>query len=119
MNDVEYVSANKRFKVTFNAGAGEKDVFKQISRFQEVFELNNVCGNCKGTDIYLRTRTIDSDDYYEKVCNKCGYSFSYGQHRTGGTLFPKYSKGWTKFEKLEDKEEVEETPVKTTRRSKK
>lgn len=105
---VEYVSANKRLKVSFEGN--EKELFKQLAHFQEVFEKNNVCGKCNSDEVTFSTRNVEGNDYYEKVCGKCGHKFQYGQNKKGDTLFPKYSKGWT-FYKNDQKDEEDDTDV--------
>lgn len=93
---LEYVSKNKQLKATFE-GKGEKEVFEQIAHFQEIFESNQVCGECNGDRIHFSVREVDGNNYYEKVCQDCKSKFSYGQHKQGGTLFPNNSKGWHKW----------------------
>ena len=58
--------------------------------------------------VYYRVRTVEGNDFYEMACNKCGAKLAYGQHKTGGGLFPKRKKedgsydrehrGWYKWQ---------------------
>ena len=51
---------------------------------------------------------MEDNDYYEMRCLSCGAALSYGQHKKGGTLFPKRKDengnwldngGWQKWQK--------------------
>ena len=53
-------------------------------------------------------RSVEGNDYYELRCGNCGGILSFGQHKKGGTLFPKRkddnnnylpNKGWHKWVK--------------------
>ena len=102
-------------QLTFEVGnenAGVKDLFKQISELQEVFEAETVCGCCKGSNLKFLHRKIDKFDYYEIGCTDCFASFKFGQSQEGGRLFPKRkgedgktlsNHGWAKYEKKEPK----------------
>ena len=51
-------------------------------------------------------RTVEGNDYFELKCTDCGAVLSFGQHKKGGTLFPKRkdesgwlkNKGWHKWQ---------------------
>lgn len=90
---VLYKSAGGRFTVEFE-GSNQKEIFKSVSSFQEIFESN---GTHCGVETSFSTRTVDGNDFYEKKCPKCGMNFSYGQHKVGGGLFPNSKKGWHKW----------------------
>lgn len=76
-------------KLTFEVeGSGQKEVFKELALIQEVFGEKQ-CGLCKNTDIKFICRTVEGNDYYELKCGSCGGTLSFGQHKKGGTLFPK------------------------------
>ena len=76
-------------KLTLKISAeGQKELFKDLSTVQEIFGENN-CGMCGSTDIKYVVRTVDGNDYFELRCNKCGAILSFGQHKKGGTIFPK------------------------------
>ncbi len=94
---LEYMSANKRFKLTFEGD--EKQLFQQVGQFQEVFENQNTCGNksCGSDNVTFNVREVEGNKYYEKRCQDCGMKFQYGQHKQGGTLFPNNSKGWHRW----------------------
>ncbi len=89
-------------------GSTEKEVFKQIAKLQEVFK-GEACGVCKKSNVRLQVRTVEENDFYELKCDEpgCGATLSYGQHKKGGSLFPKRkdseekkwlpNKGWSKW----------------------
>ncbi len=67
---------------------GQKELFKNLATVQEIFGENN-CGMCGDDKLRYVVRTVDDNDYFEMRCTKCGAILSYGQHKKGGTLFPK------------------------------
>jgi hypothetical protein len=69
-------------------GSGQKEVFKELATIQEIFGETK-CGLCGSTNIRFVVRNVDGNDYYELRCLDCGAILSYGQHKKGGTLFPK------------------------------
>jgi hypothetical protein len=86
-------------------GAGQKEVFKELATIQEIFSEDK-CGLCNKTSIKYACRNVEGNDYYELKCNDCGAVLSFGQHKKGGTLFPKRkdddgtylpNKGWHKW----------------------
>lgn len=86
---------------------GQKAIFKELSALQEIFGEDK-CGCCGCTDLKFIVRNVDDNDYYEMRCTKCNAVLSYGQHKKGGTLFPKRkdennnyleNKGWYKYTK--------------------
>lgn len=86
---------------------GQKQVFKELATIQEIFGESQ-CGCCKSGDVKFVVRNVDDNDYYELRCTKCGAVLSYGQHKKGGTLFPKRkdengnyldNNGWYKYTK--------------------
>lgn len=88
-------------------GAGQKEVFKELALIQEIF-AEEKCGLCNNTNLRFVVRNVDGNDYYELRCSDCGAILSYGQHKKGGTLFPKRkdddgnylpNKGWHKWTK--------------------
>lgn len=82
---VQYkVNENLTFEVD---AAGQKEVFKELAMIQEIFGEKS-CGVCKGKDLRFICRTVEGNDYYELKCS-CGAVLSFGQHKKGGTLFPK------------------------------
>lgn len=85
----------------------QKDIFKHIAVTQEVFEAEAECGCCHSKEIRFRVRTVDKHDFYEVACGACGARFEFGQHKNGGSLFPKRraedgtmlpNRGWAKWE---------------------
>ena len=103
-------------KVTYKASdklqfeleaSGQKEVFKELAIIQEIF-AEEKCGVCSCPNLKYVVRNVDSNDYYELRCNdsRCGAILSFGQHKKGGTLFPKRkdeenkylpNKGWHKW----------------------
>ena len=90
-------------KVSITAG-GETpmDIFKSISRLQEVFD-NPRCGKCKNTNLQFVVRTAkdgaDVYEYPELRCGnlKCKAKLTFGQKK-GGDLFPiRYKRDGKKY----------------------
>jgi hypothetical protein len=88
-------------------GSGQKEVFKELATIQEIFSEDK-CGSCKKDDLRFIVRNVESNDYYELRCNDCGAVLAFGQHKKGGTLFPKRkddennwlpNNGWHKWQK--------------------
>ena len=82
-----YTTANGRLTVEFEADE-QKAAWKQLAIFQEVF-TETKCGVCGSENLRFVTRTVDKNDFYELHCIDCGAKLAFGQHKTGGTLFPK------------------------------
>lgn len=95
-------------KLTFELeGEGQKEIFKELATIQEIFSEEK-CGLCGSNNIRFVVRNVDGNDYYELRCLDCGAVLAFGQHKKGGTLFPKRkdddgnympNKGWHKFVK--------------------
>ncbi len=102
---INYTTNNKRLNVEI-ATDSVKDTFKKLAEFQEVFD-ESCCGLCQNQDLQFVVRTVDGNDYYELKCKKCFAKLAYGQHKAGGSLFPKRklsdgtydkeSKGWHRW----------------------
>jgi len=89
---------------------GQKEVFKEIATLQEIFGEEK-CGACGKDSVRFVVRNVDDNDYYEQRCNNCKSILSFGQHKKGGTLFPKRkdengnylpNNGWHKWVKEKD-----------------
>lgn len=95
-------------KLTFELeGSGQKEVFKELAVIQEIFSEEK-CGLCSSANLKFVVRNIEGNDYYELRCGDCGGILAFGQHKKGGTLFPKRkddngtilpNKGWHKWSK--------------------
>jgi len=97
-------------------GKEQKDLFREIASFQEVFE-ETTCGACHGTELRFVVRTNkDGDDFFELHCKNldCRSRLAFGQHKKGGSLYPtrkdKENKwlpknGWTKWNPETKKDE--------------
>lgn len=88
-------------------GSGQKEIFKELALIQEIF-AEEKCGLCNHTNLRFVVRNVDGNDYYELRCSDCGAVLAFGQHKKGGTLFPKRkddegnylpNKGWHKWTK--------------------
>lgn len=86
--EAQYKCRNGRLLIKVEA-ADQKGLFKQIAGTEDVFDAATACGLCGSADLSFRVRTVDSNDYYDLACRKCTATMHYGQHKTGGTLFPK------------------------------
>lgn len=76
-------------KLSFEIEAeGQKELFKSVANVQEIFGEES-CGACKSESLRFCVRNVDSNDYYELRCLDCGAILPFGQHKKGGTLFPK------------------------------
>jgi len=78
-----------KLSVEFDAGTN-KEAFKQLANLEEVFN-ESCCGKCKGDSIRFVVRHVEGNDFFELHCqnHKCRAKLAFGQHKTGGTLFPK------------------------------
>lgn len=125
--EVKYKSTCGRFEVTFDV-RDQQTLFKELSNFQEVF-CDDMSVEIDGlqvpmTDIRFRVRTVNGDEFFEKVYignnpKLFGYKKEYGcskEHK--GCMFPRvkdpdgtYRKnnGWYKWDgkKAEAKEVTE------------
>lgn len=88
-------------------GAGQKEIFKELATIQEIFGEDN-CGLCKSKNLRYLVRNVDGNDFFELRCNDCSAILAFGQHKKGGTLFPKRkdnedkwlpNRGWHKWQK--------------------
>lgn len=88
-------------------GSGQKEIFKELALIQEIFGEER-CGLCNKDNLRFIVRNVDGNDYYELRCGDCGAILAFGQHKKGGTLFPKRkddegnylpNKGWHKWTK--------------------
>lgn len=85
---------------------GQKEIFKELAAVEEIFGENE-CGMCKKNNTKFVVRSVDGNDYFEQRCTDCSAVLSYGQHKKGGTLFPKRkgedgsylpNRGWYKWQ---------------------
>ena len=109
---VNYTTSNKRITVEFE-GDSQRDIFEQISKFQEVFE-QSVCGKCGHENLRFVVRTVDDNQYYELRGTNCGARLAFGAHKKGGGLFPRRKdgdgnwlpdQGWVKWNPKTEKNE--------------
>jgi hypothetical protein len=104
--EAQYKTASGRLVIKVQ-GENQKELFRQLSMVQDVFEADDSCGCCNSKNIRFRVRTHEGMDFYELLCQDCGAQFAFGQHKTGGTLFPKRrsdsgeelpNRGWARFQ---------------------
>ena len=104
--------ASDRMTVEIEA-AGQKEIFKAMSSVQEILS-GTVCGSCDSENVRFVVRHVDDNDYYEIRCADCGAVLQFGQHKSGGTLFPKRKDkegnwlpngGWVKYQPSAKREE--------------
>lgn len=108
---VLYKSTGGKFTVEFSADS-QKDIFREIAQFQEIFETNNKHEpGCGGDTLFNYRVTPGGDSYFEKRCTKCGMTYAYGQKKKGEVLFPNTKKGWHKWVPGQDEEDKEESPA--------
>ena len=107
-----YSTKNGKLKVELE-GDSQRDLFEQISNFQEVFE-EDTCGKCGSENIKFVVRNVDENLYYELRCAYCGARLSFGSMKKGGGLFPKRKdndgnwlpdRGWVKWNPKTEKNE--------------
>src|ERR1022692_1171417 len=84
---VSYVTANARLTFEFES-ENDKTLVTQLAHIQEVFE-EETCGCCKSERIRFDVREFDGNFYYKLLCDDCGATLDFGQHKTGDTLFVK------------------------------
>jgi hypothetical protein len=101
-----YKTSNGRLAFEIQ-GETVKNVFREISLIQEVFDAESECGCCKSKDIRCQSRQVEDYDFYELSCNSCHARFQFGQAKKGGGLFPKRkdedgnalpNRGWSKYQ---------------------
>lgn len=94
-------------------GTGQKEIFKELATIQEIFGEEK-CGACGHDSIKFVVRNVEDNDYYELRCNNCKHVLGFGQHKKGGTLFPKRkddqgnylpNNGWHKWEPQQQNKE--------------
>jgi hypothetical protein len=90
-------------------GAQIKDLWAKIAQLQDIFEAEEECGCCGGASTRMVAREDQQGNkYYELRCLDCHATFSFGQRRQGGDLYPRRrdkdgnpleNHGWSKWEK--------------------
>jgi hypothetical protein len=87
--EITYTTPNGRIQIRQEITKG-KDAFEFVAKVQELFE-EEACGCCHGKEIRCQVRKHDDYKFFEYVCMnpECGARLAFGQHKEGGTLFPK------------------------------
>lgn len=105
--ELTYNTKDKSMVAKFEAD-GEPDLFKQLAKFQEVFEIP-VCRNKEGDEsteykFVLRKNEAD-DEFFEVVCTDVSKprllyaKIIYGLHKNKKEgMYPKYGKRWVKYD---------------------
>ena len=109
---VTYKTRNGKLSVELE-GDSQRDIFAEISKFQEVFE-EDTCGKCGSDNIKFVVRNVADNLYYELRCADCGARLAFGSMKKGGGLFPKRKdaegnwlpdRGWVKWNPKTEKNE--------------
>jgi len=116
---VVYTTKDGRISVEIE-GKTQTDIVEQLSEFQEVFE-DRVCkkyGKSSDNVRFVVREDSENNKYFELRCVEPGELYgvkrAFGQHKKGGTLFPKVKdadnnwlpdNGWVRFNKNTGKEE--------------
>ena len=109
---VTYKTRNGKLSVELE-GDSQRDIFGEISKFQEVFE-EDTCGKCGSDNIRFVVRNVDDNLYHELRCADCGARLAFGSMKKGGGLFPKRKdaegnwlpdRGWVKWNPKTEKNE--------------
>ena len=116
---VTYTTRDGRLSVEIE-GKTQVDVFEQLAAFQEVFE-DRVCrkyGEVTDNVRFVVREDEEQNKYFElrsaEPGKLAGVKRAYGQHKKGGTLFPRLKdsednwlpdNGWVKWNKATGKEE--------------
>ncbi len=117
---VKYTSSNGALEFELESPL-VVDLFESIAKVQEVFETATQCGMCESTNLRYAVREVDDNKFYEVQCQAigCRARFAFGQHKKGGSLFPKRKDaegewipngGWTRYEKPLDRAPEHSTP---------
>lgn len=69
-------------------GNTHKEVFEELAGLSEVFS-NDTCGACQSSNTLPIVRTVDGNNFYEMACRDCRARLSFGQSKTGGSLYPR------------------------------
>jgi hypothetical protein len=103
---VAYVTGNARLTFEFESD-NDKTLVTQLAHIQEVFE-EETCGCCKSDKFRFDVREFDGNHYYKLLCDACGATLEFGQHKTGNTLFvkrfvkdtrePLPNRGWYRYQ---------------------
>ena len=84
---VTYTTKNQRLAVQIEESSA-KETFRKLAEFQEVFD-EPFCRLCSSENLQFVVRTVEGNDYYELRCRDCSGKLAFGQHKSGGSLFPK------------------------------
>lgn len=124
--NANYKTAAFGGRLTFQVqGETAKDIFRQLSQVQEVFDAEISCGCCGKVNVRLLARQVDEYDFYELACLDCHARFAFGQSKKGGALFPKRkdedgnylpNRGWAKYEPKGKDEKAGSAGTKTEKR---
>lgn len=83
-----------------------KDAFEACGQINELL-IPGPCGKCNSKSTYPQAKHTKDYVFYEHKCRDCGATFSFGQTKEGGRLFPKLTdkeghalpnKGWSVYQ---------------------
>ena len=63
-----------------------------MAAFAEIL-TDSECGKCKSKAIKHEWRRHDDNDFFGMRCTACNATLSFGQHKSGNTLFCKRDRG--------------------------
>lgn len=86
---VKYSTKNGLMEFELDASKS-KELFKALNIIQDIFD-NEKCGLCGCDELRYVVRNVKDNEYYELQCtnDECLGRLSFGESRSGGTLFAK------------------------------
>ena len=84
-------------------GESDHEVFKQISKFQEMFQ-DNKCGLCSSENLQYVVRAVEDNEFYELRCKVCYAKLTFGTSKADKKLYPKRFATDDKGKALKDKD---------------
>lgn len=111
MNDAKIIIHFNNASIEISASS-PKDAIKKLSAYTTLFQ-EPVCKLCNSEHTVLQHRSRDGNDYYYVKCLHCFAELSFGQHKSGDTLFIKNKTdqgflpngGWHKYQKPQQGQE--------------
>lgn len=88
---IRYQTPGSPLSFEFEA-ADTRDIVEHLSKLDNVFGTDNICGMCQSTNIRWvvqeHTKNGETNTYREKRC-ECKARLKYGSRRVDGELFPR------------------------------
>lgn len=91
-----------------------KEMVRLLAEIQGTFESETLCGLCNSDLIQFQVRNPPgAGEYYELVCMACTATLTFGQHRSGESLFLRRpagaaNRGWKLYRREESSPREEE-----------